>query len=74
MAVIFSVYNLSRQQDAYKRTMDEDDLKELCRLLKVPYDDTVIVIFKRGVVFNISPSELEFDVSPTKLRNNSIFK
>ena len=74
MAVIFSVYNLSRQQDAYKRTMDEDDLKELCRLLKAPYDDTIIVIFKRGVVFNISPSELEFDVSPTKLRNNSIFK
>jgi hypothetical protein len=72
MATIFSVYNLSRQQSAYKRTMDEDDLIELSAALDIDYDDTIIVLFKRGVA--LASSTDETNMSSTRIKSHSIFK
>ncbi len=74
MTAIFSIYNLSRQQSAYKRTMDEDDLHELAALLNTQVDDTIIVIFKRGKIINKNPDISNTELNQTKLKNNSIFK
>jgi len=40
MASVFSIYNLSKKADAFKRSMDEDDLQEVSELLDVALDDT----------------------------------
>lgn len=76
MASIFSVYNLSRQIDAFKRAMDEDDMEEVSQFLNVECDDTIILLYLRG---NYS-SELTAikqeglsQITSTKIRNNSIF-
>lgn len=75
MAAIFSIYNLSRQQGAYKRTMEEDDLHELSTALKIPYDDTIIVIFKRGEIItpDVKKSVNKGSFS-LRVQDNSIFK
>lgn len=46
-ATIFSVYNLSRR-DVPKKIMTYEDMQEICELMDVPYDDTLVVLFKRG--------------------------
>lgn len=46
-ATIFSIYNLSRR-DVEKKLMTEDDMQEICNLMGVPYDNTLIVLYKRG--------------------------
>ena len=48
MASVFSVYNLSKKTDAFKRSMDDDDLQEVSELLGVELDDTIILLFFRG--------------------------
>lgn len=46
-ATIFSVYNISRR-DVSKKIMSHEDMQEICALMNVPYDDTLVVLFKRG--------------------------
>ncbi|WP_261872669.1 DEAD/DEAH box helicase family protein [Vibrio rarus] len=48
MASVFSIYNLSGQMDAYKRAMDDDDMREICRIFNVEEDNTLILIYQRG--------------------------
>lgn len=55
VATIFSEYNLSRR-DVAKKVMTKDDMTEICQLMSVPYDNTLVVFFKRG----------EFDESTTQ--------
>ena len=47
VATIFSEYNLSRR-DVVKKVMTKDDMTEICQLMGVPYDNTLVVFFKRG--------------------------
>ena len=72
MASIFSIYNLSGQVDAYKRTMDEDDMREVSELLGCAFDSTIIVLFKRGELSETS--NIEKSMSNSRLRESSIFK
>lgn len=77
MSSIFSVYNLSRQMDAFKRTMDEDDMAEICELLNIETDNTLILLFQRGSFSQqltddkVSTSE---KLAATKIRTHSIFQ
>jgi hypothetical protein len=76
MASIFSIYNLSGQMDAFKRAMDEEDMAEMCRLLDTPYDDTLIVLFKRGefsAELTTQRSEQALEIKHTRIRDRSIF-
>jgi hypothetical protein len=76
MASIFSIYNLSRQMDAFKRSMDEDDMEEICQLLNIELDDTIVLLYLRG---NYSHSLTQNKsanserITTTKIRDNSIF-
>ena len=72
MASIFSIYNLSGQVDAYKRTMDEDDMREVSELLHCDFDSTVIVLFKRGEFSEAADKETP--IPNSRLRETSIFK
>ena len=58
-ASIFSIYNTSSQLDQFKRQMNLEDVHEMCDLLGVEKDDTLIVLFKRG----------DFDESSTRMKN-----
>lgn len=76
MASIFSIYNLSRQTDAFKRSMDEDDLDEISSLLNVENDDTIILLYLRGEYSEILSTEKlakSDEISKTRIRNKSIF-
>jgi hypothetical protein len=76
MASIFSVYNLSRQIDAFKRSMDEDDLAEISSLLNVENNNTIILLFLRGEYSEELTSEKQDDANSiisTRIRNKSIF-
>lgn len=48
-ATIFSIYNLSRR-DVNKKLMTSDDMQEICHLMGAPYDDTLVVLYKRGAL------------------------
>ncbi|AGH81531.1 hypothetical protein PCNPT3_07965 [Psychromonas sp. CNPT3] len=76
MATIFSTYNLSRKMDAYKRSMDLDDMEEICSLLGVETDDTAILLFQRGE-FSLPLSDKKLlsnsVLQTTKIRHNSVF-
>lgn len=48
-ATIFSIYNLSRR-DVNKKLMTEDDMQEICHLMGAPYDNTLVVLYKRGAM------------------------
>jgi len=76
MASIFSIYNLSKKMDAFKRSMDGEDMEELCQLLNSEYDDTIILLYLRGnyssEITSIKQEESS-QISSTKIRNNSIF-
>ncbi|WP_264787737.1 hypothetical protein [Aeromonas caviae] len=52
--------------------MDEDDLIELSAALDIDYDDTIIVLFKRGVA--LASSTDETNMSSTRIKSHSIFK
>ncbi len=77
MASIFSVHNLSKQTDAYKRAMDEDDVFEMCDLLKVEYDSSLIVLFHRGSFSqDLTDTKPKFDpdIKQSRIRDHSIFR
>jgi hypothetical protein len=76
MASIFSVYNLSRQMDAFKRSMDEEDMAEIAQLLGIEADNTLILLYLRGDYSSELTSikqEESAKITSTKIRNNSIF-
>ncbi|WP_119395068.1 DEAD/DEAH box helicase family protein [Salinibius halmophilus] len=58
-ATIFSRYNLSRRK-VDKKQMDDEDLQEIAKLLNVPYDDTIVVLYAQG----------EFDNKQTQIKIN----
>ncbi|PCH97957.1 MAG: hypothetical protein COB83_00640 [Gammaproteobacteria bacterium] len=71
-----SVYNLSRQMDAFKRSMDDDDMAEVCQLLNSELDNTVILLYLRGDYSSDITSikrEESAQITLTKVRNKSIF-
>jgi len=47
VATIFSEYNISNRR-VDKKLMTKDDMSEICQLMNIPYDNTVVVLFKRG--------------------------
>ncbi len=76
MASIFSVYNLSRQIDAFKRSMDGDDMQEVSQLLNIEPDNTIILLYLRGDYSSelTSIKQQEYaQITSTKIRNKSIF-
>mgnify|MGYP003640731579 CR=1 FL=1 len=76
MASIFSVYNLSRQMDAFKRSMDDDDMEEISELLKIEPDDTIILLYCRGEFskeLTTLKQEESSQIISTKIRDKSIF-
>ena len=76
MASIFSVYNLSRQIDAFKRSMDEDDMNEVCQILNIESDKTVILLYLRGEFSSALTSTKQEKISQvvsTRIKNKSIF-
>lgn len=70
----FSIYNLSGQVDAYKRTMDDDDMREVCELLDCQRDDTVVVLFKRGEFSSELTQSKQEMTNDSRLKEHSIFK
>lgn len=76
MASIFSTYNLSGQMDAFKRSLDSDDMEEISGLFEVENDDTIIILYQRGE-FSQTLSDESSHTSPnmktTKVRHNSVF-
>lgn len=77
MASIFSTYNLSGQMDAFKRSLDSDDLEEICGLLGGVHDnDTLVVLYQRGAlseVFSDDNQTLNHEIQTTHIRHNSVF-
>ncbi len=47
-AVVFSIYNLSAQQEKYKRAIEAYEVEDLCRELGIEDDDSIVVLFERG--------------------------
>jgi len=76
MASIFSIYNLSGQMDAFKRSMDEEDMQEICDLFEIEPDDTLILLYQRGEYSRLLTDKKSEDtslMSTTRIRHNSIF-
>lgn len=73
MASVFSIYNLSRQADAYKRAMDGDDMDDICRLLDIDQDDTLILLYQRGEFSAELSEEAKLEIQTSRIRNNSVF-
>ncbi|EGR10356.1 DEAD/DEAH box helicase family protein [Vibrio cholerae] len=76
MASIFSTYNLSGQVDAFKRSLDLDDMEEICLLLGSEYDSTLIVLYQRGDYSQGLTDEKKeelLSINPSRIRNNSVF-
>ncbi len=48
-ATIFSVYNMSRRDNIDKTVMKQSDVDEMCDHFNIEHDDTLIVLFKRGL-------------------------
>jgi len=57
VATVFSIYNLTRR-DVNKMVMNTTDMSEICDLMNVPYDDTLVVFFTRGE-FNQAKTDLK---------------
>ncbi|CNF40521.1 DEAD/DEAH box helicase family protein [Yersinia intermedia] len=77
MASIFSIYNLSGQMDAFKRAMDIDDMAEICDALNTEYDDTLILLYKRGSFSQILSDEksiISENIEKTSIRHKSVFR
>jgi hypothetical protein len=77
MASIFSIYNLSGQMDAFKRAMDMDDMAEICNALNTEYDDTLILLYKRGSFSQILSNEkiiTSKNIETTSIRHKSVFR
>ncbi|MFL1809274.1 DEAD/DEAH box helicase family protein [Plesiomonas shigelloides] len=75
MASVFSIYNLSKQMDAYKRAMDLDDMQEICEALGCEPDDTLILLYQRGNYSSDITSRKQTESTHlSRIRHNSIFK
>ncbi|MEY8252051.1 MAG: glutathione synthase, partial [Colwellia sp.] len=72
-AIIFSIYNTSSQLDQFKRQMDLEDAHEMCDLLGVEKDNTLIVLFKRGDYDEVSTQEKTESLDNTRIKHNSVF-
>jgi len=62
--------------DAFKRSMDDDDMAEVCQLLNSELDNTVILLYLRGDYSSDITSikrEESAQITLTKVRNKSIF-
>ncbi|MFT5758593.1 MAG: hypothetical protein ACI9LM_003339 [Alteromonadaceae bacterium] len=76
MASIFSIYNLSGKMDAFKRSMDEEDMQEICDLFEIEQDDTLILLYQRGIYSSIlSEKKIQEDIKTHQSRiiNRSVF-
>ena len=72
MASIFSIYNLSRQTNAYKRAMSQEDMDEICGVFNIEADDTLILLYQRGE-YSAERSEEARQTTTSRIRNNSVF-
>lgn len=76
MASIFSTYNLSGQMDAFKRSLDSDDLEEICGLLGAEHDNnTLIVLYQRGALSEVFDDNqpINHEIQTSRIRHNSVF-
>lgn len=74
MASIFSTYNLSRQKDAFKRALDQNDMEEICDQFDLEYDNTLILLYKRGDYSqSLSDEKLEIQ-QPSHIRHKSVYQ
>lgn len=76
MASIFSTYNLSGQMNAFKRSLDSDDMEEICSLLDVEQDNTLILLYQRGSLLESNSEDgkrLSHNTQTTRIRHNSVF-
>jgi len=46
---IFSIYNMSRRDNIDKTVMSQSEVNEMCDHFNIEHDDTLIVLFKRGL-------------------------
>lgn len=45
---ILSIFNTSRRKNIKKPRLTPDDMSDLCNWFNIPYDDTLMLIFKKG--------------------------
>lgn len=75
MASVFSIYNLSKQMDAYKRAMDLEDMQEICEALDCEPDNTLILLYQRGNCASDITTQKQTEITHlSRIRHNSIFK
>ncbi|MGI2102917.1 DEAD/DEAH box helicase family protein [Shewanella oncorhynchi] len=75
MASIFSIYNLSKQTDAFKRAMDMDDMAEICQALDCHIDDTLILLYQRGNYSQSLTEQKQADsIQLSNIKHQSVFK
>ena len=63
--------------DAFKRAMDIDDMAEICDALNTEYDDTLILLYKRGSFSQILSNEkiiTSENIETTSIRHKSVFR
>jgi hypothetical protein len=76
MASIFSTYNLSGQMDAFKRSLNTDDIEEISELLGVEDDNTIILLYQRGEFSQCLTDDTlasSLEIQTTRIRSNSVF-
>ncbi|MET4694990.1 DEAD/DEAH box helicase family protein [Endozoicomonas lisbonensis] len=73
MASIFSIYNLSRKMNAYKRAMDMDDMAEMCEIYNREVDDTLILLYQRGDYSQERSDAASQSLQTSRVKNNSVF-
>lgn len=59
---IFSVYNTTRRKNVSNPRMTHDQLRDLCTWFKIPEDDTMMLIFRKGQLDEELTSDLEREV------------
>ncbi|CCQ42142.1 glutathione synthase [Yersinia enterocolitica] len=75
VACVFSIYNLSKQKDAYKRAMDREDMREISEALGCEYDDTIMVLYQRGDYSSGVTEQKKITTKQlSRIRNSSVFK
>lgn len=69
---IFSIYNVSTQEDQFKRSMQLEDVHAMCDELGCEHDDTVIVLFKRGQ-HDQTATSAKLAIEDSRLKHRSVF-
>ena len=62
--------------DAFKRSLDSDDMEEISNFLKVENDDTIIILYQRGELSQALSDEKSHNndgLKTTRIRHNSVF-